>query len=47
MQRLLMHLLMLKGAQNDSSNDGPDTALEGTLHGELNVAFEGATWSSL
>ena len=33
---------MHKSAQNNSSNDGPDTALEGTLHGGVNVTLEGA-----
>ena len=31
-----------KSAQNNSYNCVPDAALEGTLHGELNVALEGA-----
>ena len=38
----LVHLLMRKSAKNNSSNRGPDTALEGRLHGEVNVTFEGA-----
>ena len=29
-------------AQNHSSSAGPDAALEGTLHGGLNVVLEGA-----
>ena len=33
--------------QNNSSNDGPDAALEGTLNGGINVALEGAPWSLL
>ena len=33
---------MRKGAQNNSSNGGPDVALENTLHGEVNVTLEGA-----
>ena len=37
-----MHQLMRKSAQNNSSNDEPDAALEGTLHSEVNVALKGA-----
>ena len=33
---------MRKRAHNNSSNGGPYAALEGTLHGRLNVALEGA-----
>ena len=33
---------MDKRAQNSSSNDGPDAALEGKFHGGVNVALEGA-----
>ena len=33
---------MRKSAQNNSSDGGPDAAIEGTLHGGLNVALEGA-----
>ena len=33
---------MHKSAQNNSSNGGPDAALEGTLHSEVNVGLEGA-----
>ena len=32
---------MRKNAQNNSSNGGPDAALEGTLHSEVNGALEG------
>ena len=42
MLHFLVHLLMRKSAKNNSSNRGPDTALEGRLHGEVNVTFEGA-----
>ena len=38
----LVHQLMRKSAQSNSSNGGPDAALEGTLHSEVNVAIEGA-----
>ena len=37
----LVHQLMRKSAQSNSSNGGPDAALEGTLHSEVNVAIEG------
>ena len=33
---------MRKSTQNNSSNDGPDPALEGTLNGALNGAFASA-----
>ena len=33
---------MCKSAQNNSLNGGPDAALEGTLHGGMNFALEGA-----
>ena len=33
---------MRRSAQNNSSNGGPDAAIEGTLHGRVNVALEGA-----
>ena len=33
---------MHKSAQNNSSNDGPDAALEDTFHGGVNVALEDA-----
>ena len=33
---------MHKSAQNNSSSGGPDAALEGTLHGGVNVALKGA-----
>ena len=33
---------MRKSAQSNSANGGPDAALEGTLHGGVNVALEGA-----
>ena len=33
---------MRKGAQNNSSNDGLDAALKGTLHGGVKVALESA-----
>ena len=32
---------MRKSAQNNSSNGGPDAALESTLHGGFNVALKG------
>ena len=38
----LVHPLMIKIAQSHSSNGGPDAALEGTLHGGINVTLEGA-----
>ena len=38
---------MRKSAKNNSSNGGPDTALEDTLHGEVNVTLEGAPQSSI
>ena len=37
---LLIQSLMHKCAQNNSSNNGPDAALEGTFHGEVNVTLE-------
>ena len=40
--RLLFDSLMRKSAHNNSSNGEPDAALEGTLHGGLHVALEGA-----
>ena len=33
---------MRKSAQNNSSNNGPDAALECTLHDRVNVTLEGA-----
>ena len=33
---------MREAAQNNSANGGPNTALEGTSHGVLNVSLEGA-----
>ena len=33
---------MRKSAQSNSSNGGPDAALEGTLHDGVNVTLEGA-----
>ena len=39
---LFVHTLMLRNAQNNSSNGGPDAVLEGALHGRVNVALEGA-----
>ena len=38
---------MRKSAQNNSSNGRPDVALESILHGELNVALQGAPQSLL
>ena len=38
---------MCKSAKNNSSNGGPDTALEGTLHGGVNVILKGAPQSSI
>ena len=38
---------MRKSAQNNSSNNGPDAALECTLHDRVNVTLEGARQSSL
>ena len=37
-----MHSLMRKSGQNHLLNGGPDSAPEGTLHGEVNVSLEGA-----
>ena len=39
---MFVRSLFCKSAQNNSYNCGLDAALEGTLHGELNVALEGA-----
>ena len=36
----LVHPLMGKNAQSNSANGGPDAALEGTLHGGVNVTLE-------
>ena len=33
---------MRQSAHSNSSNGGPDAALEGTLHGGVKVALEGA-----
>ena len=33
---------MRKSAQNNASNGEPDATLEGTLHGGVDVALEGA-----
>ena len=33
---------MREAAQNNLANGGPNAALEGTYHGMLNVALEGA-----
>ena len=38
----LVHPLMRKSAQSNSSNGRPDAALEGTLNGVVNVTLEGA-----
>ena len=38
---------MLKSVQNNSSNGGPDAALECTLYSEFDVALEGAPQSSI
>ena len=35
--------LMRKGAQNNSASGGTDAELEGTRHGGINVALEGAS----
>ena len=37
---LLIQSLIHKCAQSNSSNNGPDAALEGTFHGEVNVKLE-------
>ena len=37
---------MRKSTQNNSSNGGPDPALEGTLNGALNGAFASANQNS-
>ena len=41
-----MHLswtcIALANIANNSSNGGPDAALEDTLHGGVNIALEGA-----
>ena len=39
---LFVHTLMRRSAQNNSSNGEPYATLEGTLHGRVNVALEGA-----
>ena len=38
----LVHPLMRKSAQSNSSNGGPDAALEGALHDGVNITLEGA-----
>ena len=47
---LSMHLsctcIALANIANNSSNGRPDAALKDTLHGGVNVAFEGAPLSS-
>ena len=43
---MLVHSLMRQSAQNNSSNGGPDAALEGTLHVVVNDTLEGAPKSS-
>ena len=37
---------MHKSGQNNSSNGGPDAALEGTLYGRVNVSIEGVPLKS-
>ena len=45
-----MHLsctcIALANIANNSFNGRPDAARKGTLHGEVNIAFEGAPLSS-
>ena len=43
---LVDEIINAQFVQNDSSNGGPDAALEGALDGGLNVALEGAPYKS-
>ena len=38
----MVHSLMRKNAQNNSSKGGPDALLQSTLYGGVNVALKGA-----